>query len=477
MVGDRRPVVLDLVARRRQVGADAVGGLAPALARERLGAGGPAPSRSRPVKYFEYSPGTGALARRGRSDASTAPDGSVWATQEAPEPAQHVVVARRRRWPRGESTSPATRSAVAPVSTCPCQSTAAQPSRSTSRSSAHSVPRSAERERPRQSRPRRPGRGPSPPRRGGPRCTRAAPSRRRRRRGTARCRRAPGCGRTSRRSACAERRSSPAVDRRAALRRRHAPRTTRRDAQSAARPRQATRRRQTRRSAADRHGRPAAAVAAPADARGRSSAGSANQAVSGRRLSAQRGGRRARGPWCRRGPRPRAGSRAGRLDAEAGQPVEPRAPPRAKRRWPSGRRVDAEHPIAGRRHRPDHEHGDAEVREDLDRRRRPRSRRGRRRRPTRPRSGCARHHSPTAMNSSVSTITLAAPVWKRPVGQQRDRPVRQRRRLQLVAGPHDPLPGDGAAEPVGIDELAQPGRPVDRGALEPQQPQRPGRAP
>ena len=49
------------------------------------------------------------------------------------------------------------------------------------------------------------------------------------------------------------------------------------------------------------------------------------------------------------------------------------------------------------------------------------------------------------------------------VGEERDRPIRERRRLQVLPGPDDALPRHGAAEPVGIEELAEPGRPVDRG--------------
>ncbi len=70
-------------------------------------------------------------------------------------------------------------------------------------------------------------------------------------------------------------------------------------------------------------------------------------------------------------------------------------------------------------------------------------------------------------------MNLAAPGVEAPVGQERHGPVRKR--PQLVAGPHDTLPGDCAAEPVRIDQLAQAGGAVDSGALEPEQPQRPGR--
>jgi hypothetical protein len=47
------------------------------------------------------------------------------------------------------------------------------------------------------------------------------------------------------------------------------------------------------------------------------------------------------------------------------------------------------------------------------------------------------------------------------VGEDRDRPVGQLRSLEVVPGPDDALPGDGAAEPVRIEELAEAGSTVD----------------
>ena len=110
VVGDRRPVVLDVVASRRQVVADAIGDLAEALVGEQQVQAGQRPVRLARVVLR-------AAVRLGSPStvsywATTAPVGSVWLTRKRPKPRI------RSSWPSSpvssrRSTSPATSSAVA----------------------------------------------------------------------------------------------------------------------------------------------------------------------------------------------------------------------------------------------------------------------------------------------------------------------------------------------------------------------------
>ena len=219
-------------------------------------------------------------------------------------------------------------------------------------------------------------------RRGEPRRRAAARSPCRRRRGTATCR--PGAWlRTNQSTAdCAERRRLGRAHRRAALGRRHDPERRARAAAPAPgrRARPAWRRsradptiagsrpvtsppdggQQQRRQREPRRQRQAAQHAAPGPAR--------------------------RGSRCRPGRRPPAAEpgAAGSTRKRASQ--SSRRTTAAQRRWRASAGSMTEHPVPGRRHRPDDQHGDAEHREDLDGRATPGWSRGRRRRPTRPRS-------------------------------------------------------------------------------------------
>ncbi len=208
---------------------------------------------------------------------------------------------------------------------------------------------------------------------------------------------------------------------------------------------------------------------------GRSRVGRANQAVSGSRLKTI--------PVAGGSAQPRAvpvhdlkrGAGWSCFDAEPGQPVE-RTDHRAQSPVPGACRIDANDAIARRRCRPDQEHRYAEKREDLHRRRRldhhveddghPHGR-----------VAGAAQPQPDRDEQLGEHDELGRPGVEGPVGEQGDRPVWQRPRLQVVARPHDSLPAHGAAEPVGIHQLAQSRCAVDRRALEPQQPERPGRRP
>ena len=239
-------------------------------------------------------------------------------------------------------------------------------------------------QRPRQPRRRRPGRGPSSPRRGAPRCTRTESSLV----GVVEVQPAAVRLLVADEPVDGGLRRAPELgggDRRAALRRRdHRERDDeqQRQAQRRASARGGPRQRRDRldRSAAPRR-------------RGAADGGQEQRRAARTTPSA------AGGSAPTRRPAPRGARAVAVHDLERASRAEParrgsgpasraRAPARASRRWPRGGRVDAEHPVARRRHRPDHEHGDAEEREDLHRRRHLDRRRGRRPRPTPPRSAC-----------------------------------------------------------------------------------------
>ena len=353
MVGNRRPVILDLVARRRQVGADPVRRLAPALVRERPVEAGEGPVGLTGVVLGVLA-GLRRVACQGRRSASTAPDGSVWATRKRPSrPSRRVVAPVAGRLPANRETGgeeggragvdlalnfergpvvALDEPLVRPVA-CPGRRSATLPA----------IPR------------RRPGRGPSSPRRGEPRCTRTRSSPPRRRRRRASCRRRPGCGRTSRRSACAEPRSSAVV--------------TGGQRSGGATTSEGERRAISARVRPARQRRVAIIARGPGGRAGRSSVGSANHAVSGRRLSANatagaavEGGAvavhelkpRARPEPARRGTGPASRARGrGRPDAGGGE--------RSGRCGCTRSRVEGTAQTS--------EHRDAQEREDLHRRR------------------------------------------------------------------------------------------------------------
>jgi hypothetical protein len=161
------------------------------------------------------------------------------------------------------------------------------------------------------------------------------------------------------------------------------------------------------------------------------------------------------------------------LDAEARQPVEPidrhGEPPLAR-----GRRVETQHPVAGRRHGPNDQHGDREVGEHLHRCGRldrdvedDRHPYGRVARPPRPQ---ARGDGELGEDDE-----LGRPGVEVAVGQEVDGPLRQMPAFQVVARLHHALPGHRAAEPVGIQQLAQARCAVHGRAFEAQQPEGPGR--
>ena len=158
-------------------------------------------------------------------------------------------------------------------------------------------------------------------------------------------------------------------------------------------------------------------------------------------------------------------------DAEPRQPVEGADHP-SQTPMPRVRRVDRDHAIARRRHRPDDEGGNRQVGEDLDRGRDlDRDVEAHRD----PHGRVAGGPPPQADRDEQlgDHDQLGADRVERAVCEQRDRPSGERRGVQAVTHLHDPVPRDGAAEPVGVDELAHARRPVDHRGLEPQQPQRP----
>ena len=79
------------------------------------------------------------------------------------------------------------------------------------------------------------------------------------------------------------------------------------------------------------------------------------------------------------------------------------------------------------------------------------------------------------MNSSVATVAGADDEVQPARRQQVDGPRWQGRRVKDVLVAHHAVPEHESAEPVGVDELAEPGREVHEGDLAPEQPQRPER--